>query len=385
MNYRHIYLDNAASTPMDPAVRERMLEVMDMVGNPSATHHFGRTMRAEVEKARTVVAGLLGASPAEIVFTSGGTEADNMALIGAYEGLGVRHFISSPLEHHAVTHTLEALAERDPSVRVDLLIPNSEGHLDLHALERMLAASSGPVLVSLMHGNNEIGNLNDIEAIGQLCRAHKAYFHCDMVQTVGLMNVDLRILPVDFLAASAHKFYGPKGVGILYRREGCSVPPLIRGGGQERNQRAGTENVAAICGMALALERLAARRGEAQAHLQALKDYFRQQLAAQIPGVAFNGDTRAGHSLPTVLNVAFPGDDVESLMLMNLDIRGISASGGSACTSGAITASHVLTALGHSEARIANSVRFSFSTFTTQEDLDYTLGVLRELVVGVAV
>lgn len=379
---KRVYLDNAASTPIHPKVVDAMLPYLtEMVGNPSSIHHHGRQLRAAIEKARKTVADIIHCAPAEVVFTSGGTEADNIAIRGAVKGMGVQHIITTALEHHAVLHTAEEMHARYGTM-VTHLATDDKGHIDLKQLEQLLAqdAKSGAkALVSLMHGNNEIGTLNDLDAIGALCKQHGAVFHSDTVQTMGHIPIHLQKLNADFVVASAHKFHGPKGVGFLYRREGIQIPAHITGGGQERNQRAGTENVACIVGLAAALELMAGDYTGHAGHLRAIKEQAMHKLKAAVPGVQFNGETAAGKSLDTVLNVAFPGEDLESLMLFNLDLMGISASGGSACTSGSVKGSHVLEALGHSPARIANSVRFSFSSMTTAEDIDYLVGQLRAL------
>ncbi len=376
---KRVYLDNAASTPIHPEVVEAMLPYLTgHVGNPSSIHYHGRQLRAAIEKARKSIADLLGASPAEIVFTSGGTEADNYALRGAAMSHGIRHIITSPLEHHAVCHTAEEL-NKTQGVSLTWLKPDLRGNLDMGELEEALKQNP-KALVSLMHGNNEIGTLNDLNAIGTLCQKYGALFHSDTVQTLGHLKLDTRTLPIDFLVASAHKFHGPKGVGFLYRREGKHLPAQITGGGQERNQRAGTENVAAIVGMAKALELIHTDYEKHAQHLRTLKEYAIAQIQSAVPEVLFNGETAAGKSLDTVLNVSFPGTDEESLLLFNLDLAGISASGGSACTSGSVKGSHVLEALGCNLTRMANSVRFSFSSFTTQEEIDYLATQLRTLV-----
>ncbi|MCE3006782.1 MAG: cysteine desulfurase [Bacteroidetes bacterium] len=371
-----VYLDNAATTPLLPEVLDAMMPYLtDVHGNPSSVHGHGREVRTAIEQARKTIAQAMGCSPAEIVFTSGGTEANNMAIKGAVRGLGVQRIITAPTEHHAVLHAAEHCAHY-LGTEVVYLQPNAAGEADLATLAQLLAGGK-KTLVSLMHGNNEIGVLNDLHAIGQLCRQHGALFHTDAVQTVGHLPLNTGQLPVDYLSASAHKFNGPKGVGFLYRNaDAPALPPLIDGGSQERNQRAGTENVPAIIGMAKALELSQANMTRHMAHIQALKNHMIQGLRARIPGVAFNGVIEPTQSLPTVLSVAFPGDDSESMLLMNLDIYQISASGGSACTSGSVHPSHVLHALGHSPARMANTVRFSFGPQTTLQEIDYTLDKL---------
>lgn len=379
MQHTRIYLDNAASTPLDPRVLEVMLPYLtEQYGNPSSIHSYGRQLRAAVEEARATVARLLNCSSAEIVFTSGGTEADNAALRQTVAQGRVQRLISSPLEHHAVCHTLEDLHQRH-RLPLHWLSVDREGHIDLDELERQLQ-QPGAALVSLMHGNNEIGTLNPVQAIAELCQRYGATFHCDTTQTVGHLPIDLQDWPVPYIVASAHKFYGPKGVGLLYVREGHALPPMLSGGGQERNQRAGTENVAYIVGMARALELCIAEQQAHLTHLHELKAYMMARLQAEVPGVQFNGDVRPEGALPWVLNVAFPGDDLESLILFNLDIQGVAASGGSACTSGSVTPSHVLSALGHSPERIANSVRFSFGVQNTRDEIDRVVSIVRQVV-----
>lgn len=374
----HVYLDNAATTSMDDRVIEAMLPFMrGFYGNPSSVHRHGREVRSAIEKARKKVAELLHASPSEIFFTSGGTEADNTALVCGVESHGLSHAISSPLEHHAVLHTLEVLAKKGV-LELSLLDVNAQGEIDLQQLEDLLK-SKPRSLVSLMQGNNEIGNLNDLEQIGSLARAHDAFFHSDTVQTMGHYAHDLSTLPVDSLVAGAHKFHGPKGVGFLYVRKDKKIYPFIHGGAQERNMRGGTENVIGIIGLAkaleISLEELAAHR----AHIEKVKRYFIQKLQQDLPGVSFNGcSADLERSLYTVLSVSFPpSESNRGMLLFHLDLEGISASGGSACSSGATVGSHVLRALQHDPER--DAVRFSFSRFTTMEEVDYTLEKLKGL------
>ncbi|HHG83124.1 MAG TPA: cysteine desulfurase, partial [Bacteroidetes bacterium] len=357
MSMRHVYLDNAASTPMDPEVLEHMVPfLLEHHGNPSSVHHHGRKLRAVIEKSRKEIAALLGAAPAEIFFTSGGTEADNMALKGC-EANGITHFISTRIEHHAVTHPLEAFEKKGKKVS---WIPVDEtGHPDLEALERALA--EGPrAMVCLMHANNEVGTILDMEAVAKCCQRHDAIFHSDTVQSMANVKFNLAETPVQFLAASAHKFYGPKGIGFLYMRSGMQIPAMLCGGSQERNLRAGTENVASIAAMAFSLGKCYANFEKKNTHLSELKQYLWEGLKRTVPGIQVNGTLEPGKAIPTVLNVAFPSDSTESMLLFNLDINGISASGGSACTSGSVVGSHVLAGMGHSPVRAANSVRFSF-------------------------
>ncbi len=375
---KHVYLDNAATTPMDDRVIEAMLPFMrGHFGNPSSVHSHGREVRTAIEKARKKVAELLQASPSEIFFTSGGTEADNTALVCGIESHGISHAITSPLEHHAVLHTLEMLAKKG-QVNLSLLEVNGKGEIDLTQLEELLKKNPKS-LVSLMQGNNEIGNLNDLERIGQMTQAHGAFFHSDTVQTMGHYTHDLSTLPVDALVAGAHKFHGPKGVGFLYVRKDKKIHPFIHGGAQERNMRGGTENVIGIIGLAkaleISLEELAAHRS----HIEKLKGYFIEKLSQEIPGIAFNGcSADLQKSLYTVLSVSLPpSESNRGMLLFHLDLEGISASGGSACSSGASVGSHVMRALQHPADR--DVVRFSFSRFTTMEEIDYTLEKLKAL------
>jgi cysteine desulfurase len=375
---KHVYLDNAATTPMDDRVIEAMLPFMrGHFGNPSSVHSHGREVRTAIEKARKKVAELLQASPSEIFFTSGGTEADNTALVCGIESHGIQHAITSPLEHHAVLHTLEMLAKKG-QVQLSLLEVNEKGEIDLAQLEELLKKNPKS-LVSLMQGNNEIGNLNDLERIGQMTQAHGAFFHSDTVQTMGHYTHDLSTLPVDALVAGAHKFHGPKGVGFLYVRKDKKIHPFIHGGAQERNMRGGTENVIGIIGLAkaleISLEELAAHRS----HIEKLKGYFIEKLGQEIPGITFNGcSADLQKSLYTVLSVSLPPSEANrGMLLFHLDLEGISASGGSACSSGASVGSHVMRALQHPADR--DVVRFSFSRFTTMEEIDYTLEKLKAL------
>lgn len=378
-----IYLDNAATTPLDPAVFEAMVPFLrDCFGNPSSVHAHGRQVRAAVEQARKTVAGLLNAAPGEITFTSGGTEADNRAIISTARSLGIRRAISTGLEHHAVLHSLEALAH-DGAVELLRVRHDERGRIDLNHLEELLR-DQPRALVSLMHANNEVGTLLPLADVGALCRSHGAVFHSDTVQTMGHYRHDVRALGLQFLVGSAHKFHGPKGVGFLFTDSSVQVAPLIQGGSQERGQRGGTENVAGIIGLAKALEIAYAEMADHQRHIQRLKDRMIGHLRAALgDDVQFNGTSElADESLYTVLNVSLPPSEMTEMLLFNLDIHRISASGGSACTSGSNVGSHVLTALGCDPAR--GAVRFSFSKFTTEAEVDYAAGVLAGLYQRVA-
>jgi cysteine desulfurase len=370
-----IYFDNAATTPLDKAVADEMYKVMCQdFGNPSSTHSHGRVVKTIIEEARKKVAQLLNCAPGEIFFTSGGTEADNMAIRKSVEDKGVKNIISSPIEHHAVSHTIEELAHQGKvQMHMVSLLPN--GHINLTHLEELLAAHPN-ALVSLMHANNEIGNLLPIQEVGQLCRKYNALFHCDTVQTIGHYAFNLQEIPVDFMACAAHKFNGPKGVGFIYINHAAQIKPFITGGAQERNMRGGTENVYGIVGLAKAMEIAYAHLEEKTQHIQGIKQYMIERLKETIPGVTFNGDAE-GNSLYTVLNVNFPPTPIAEMILFKLDIAGISASGGSACSSGSNVGSHVLQAIKVDPNR--PSVRFSFGKQNTKEEVDYVIEQLQKM------
>lgn len=372
---RKIYLDNAATTPMDPEVLDAMLPYMrEHHGNPSAIHAFGRTTRAAVEQARRTVAGLLNCAPGEIVFTSGGTEADNMAIMGSVRDLGVEHVISSPIEHHAVEYVAQAV-DLGGKAKAHWLRLHADGKPDLDHLEQLLRTHP-KALVSLMHANNEIGTRIDLLAVGTLCRRYGALFHSDTVQTMGHYRFDLGVLPIDFITCAAHKFHGPKGIGFLYMRNGATLKPMILGGSQERNMRAGTENIYGIVGLAKAMEVAYRDLDEHVAHISGLKQHMKRALLNTIPGVGFNGDS-SEDALYTVLSVNFPEDGRSEMLIYNLDIEGIACSGGSACSSGSNKGSHVL---GHLyPERPGANVRFSFSKFTTREDVDTVVSTLARI------
>lgn len=371
-----VYLDNAATTPMDPEVLKEMYKVMEsQFGNPSSIHAHGREARSLLEKARRTIANLLHTSPAEIFFTSGGTEADNMAIRCAIMDYGIKHAITSRLEHHAVLHTMEAM-EKAGLIKLSFVDVTPTGEVDYKHLEKLLQENERS-LVSLMHANNELGTLNNIGLIGDLCEQYDAIFHSDTVQTAGHYPHDLSKLKVHFMVCSAHKLHGPKGVGFIYVSHKVKIKPLLYGGAQERNMRGGTENIYGIAGLAKAVEMAYADMEEHQNHIQGLKTYMMERLKAQVPGIHFNGETDPAKSLYTVLNVSFPEMEMADMLLFNLDIAGISASGGSACSSGSNIGSHVLTAIGASPDRPA--VRFSFSKYTTKEEIDYTVNKVREI------
>jgi cysteine desulfurase len=377
-DFKSIYLDNAATTAIDERVLEEMLPYLrNSFGNPSSVHKHGREVRVAIEKARKSVANILQVSPGEICFTSGGTEADNMAIVGAIDTFGLTQIITSPIEHHAVLHTAERRS-RQMKLPLRLMDVDSKGNLNLDQLSTLLQENPKS-LVSLMHGNNEIGNINDVEKIGELCRSHGAFFHSDTVQTMGHYVHDLKSLPIDAVVGAAHKFHGPKGVGFLFIRKDKKIHPLLHGGSQERNLRGGTENVYGIIGMAKALELAYSEMASHESHIKEIKRYFKNRLCDSLPGVTFNGNSGdLETSLYTVLNVSFPPSDAnQGMLLFNLDLAGISVSGGSACSSGATLGSHVLQALKSDPHR--ESVRFSFSRFTTKREVDYTLSKIEEL------
>lgn len=373
-----IYLDNAATTPLDPEVFEAMKPfLLEDFGNPSSTHAHGRKVRAAIESARKQIAALLHCTPGEILFTSGGTEADNTILHSAVHTYGIRHIISSPLEHHAVTHTLEKIVH-DNSIELHFVNLDSHGNVNLQHLGVLLQQYPN-ALVSLMHANNEIGNLLDLHRVGELCANYNAYFHSDTVQTVGHFVHDLSTLRLHGMTAAAHKFHGPKGVGFMYIRKEKKIQPLLVGGAQERNMRGGTENVYGIVGMAKALEIAYRDMAQHTTYIKALKLRMIEKLRATIPGVDFNGNSAdIDNSLYTVLNVCLPESDTNNMLLFNLDLQGISASGGSACSSGATTGSHVLSHLYPGSKK--GAIRFSFSKYNTPAEIDFVVDKLADLV-----
>lgn len=374
-----VYLDNAATTPLDREVLEAMMPYLtEHYGNPSSIHGHGRQVRSAIEMSRKKVAELLNTSPSEIFFTSGGTEADNTALVRSIEAYGLTHAITSRIEHHAVLHTLEYLHNAG-KVQLTYIDLDEKGHIDIGQLEGFLKERPGKVLISLMHANNEIGNLNDIAKIGELAKAYKAVFHTDTVQAVGHYRHDLQALNLQMMVGAAHKFHGPKGVGFLHINHNCKIHPFIHGGAQERNMRGGTENVSGIIGLAKALELAYEHMDDHRRQIETLKKSMIEQLTANIEGITFNGDSaNLARSLYTVLSVSLPPNEDNDMILFSLDIEGVSASGGSACSSGSNVGSHVLGALGVDPMR--GNIRFSFSRFTTRHDIDFAVQKLTELV-----
>lgn len=375
---KKVYLDNAATTPLDELVFEEMKPYMlEYYGNPSSIHSYGRQVRAGIERARKKVADILNTSPSEIFFTSGGTEADNTAIRCTVDEYQVKNIITTPIEHHAVLHTVEVLEKRG-LVNKHLLDVNSKGQIALEQIEELLKKDPN-TLVSVMHANNEIGTVNDIHAIAELCQAYGAIFHTDTVQTMAHFPHDLQLLKANFIVGSAHKFHGPKGVGFLYVNHEKRIHPFIHGGAQERNMRGGTENVYGIIGLAKALEIAYQHMNEHRKQIEAVKGYMIDKLKATIDGVEFNGTSgELDNSLYTVLNVSLPPSEDNDMLLFNLDINGISASGGSACSSGSNIGSHVLTAVGADPDR--GAIRFSFSRFNTHDEVDYVVEKLSEII-----
>lgn len=375
---KRVYFDNAATTPIDSEVADLMCELLkEKFGNPSSIHAYGRETRAIIERARKQIAGFLNVEPSEIYFTGGGTEADNMAIRCSVRDLGVTRIISSPVEHHAVLHTVEEL-KAENKVELNMVRITKDGFVDMDHLRELLAASGKKTLVSLMHANNEIGNMIDLKEVGDLCAEYNALFHSDTVQTMSHYNFDFSSLNVHFATCSAHKFHGPKGIGFLYISNDVQIGPMIVGGSQERNMRAGTENVYGIAALAKAMEVAHRDMEEHQEHIQGIKTYMIEQLESLFPEIDFNGDPKSSdRSLYTVLNASFPSSDMDEMFLYNLDIEGVAASGGSACSSGSNVGSHVLNSLGKSSTGPA--IRFSFSRFNTKDDVDHAISVLKEL------
>lgn len=378
MNTAPIYLDYAATTPLRKEVKERMMEVMDgPFGNPSSTHQFGRKSRTIVEECRKYIAKSFNCSPAEVIFTSGGTEADNAALFLSIRDLGVKRIITSAIEHHAILHTAESM-QRNYDVEVEFVKLLANGNPDLNHLEELLK-NEKPTLVSLMHANNELGNLLDLTETGRICHQYKAYFHSDTVQSIGQLPLDLTALPIDLISASAHKFYGPKGVGFLYMSSAVKTASFITGGAQERNMRGGTENVIGLAGMHTAIKYKLENLEEEGEHVKNMKVYLLTQLTESFGDqVQFNGlSADLDNSLHKILSVSFPKLK-NDMLLFTLDLKGIAVSGGSACASGSLKGSHVIsTILPDSDYPV---VRFSFGKNTTIEELDRTMDILKTII-----
>ncbi|MDP5082503.1 MAG: cysteine desulfurase [Winogradskyella sp.] len=375
---KQVYLDNAATTALRPEVIAQMTKVLkDTYGNASSSHSFGRSSKALLEQSRKNIASYFKVSAAEIVFTSGGTEADNLVLRSAVRDLGVAEIITSKIEHHAVLHTAEQL-QKEYNITIKYVDLEPCGSINYQHLEALLE-SSDKALVSLMHINNEVGNILDLERVANLCKSHSALFHSDMVQSVGHYSIDLQRVSVDFFAASAHKFHGPKGVGFCFVRKESGLKPLIFGGEQERGYRAGTESVHNIVGMDEALKMAYANLDAEKTYVSGLKLYFIEQLKANLPDVKFNGGCDSLNSTYTLVNACLPIAPEKAAMLQfQLDLKGIACSKGSACQSGSNQQSHVLSTLLDEDRLKRPSVRFSFSKFNTKEELDYVISVLKE-------
>lgn len=375
-----VYLDNAATTQVRSEVIERMQEALAIhYGNPSSTHSFGRSAKTAVEQARKTIARTLNAQPSEIIFTSGGTEADNMILRCAVRDLGVETIITSKIEHHAVLHTVEEL-EKEYGTKVWYVQLLSDGNPDLQHLEQLLTKDHSKKLVSLMHVNNEIGNITDIASVARLCKEHDALFHSDTVQSIGHYPWDVQEIPIDFMTAAAHKFHGPKGIGFAFIRKNSGLKPLIVGGAQERGFRAGTEPFHNIVGLEEAFIKAYEHLEEETQTVKELKKYFIEKVQQEIPNAVFNGlSGDMEKSTYTLVNVRLPFDAQKALMLLfHLDMKGIACSKGSACQSGSDQGSHVLSQLLEGEELAKPSLRFSFSMYNTKEELDYTVQVLKE-------
>ena len=375
-----VYFDNAATTELRHEVIDVMAQVLKAnFGNPSSSHSFGRSSKSLIEKSRKAIASCLNVSASEIIFTSGGTEADNLILNSAVRDLGVKHIITTKIEHHAVLHTVEALQESH-NIDVSFVNLDSKGNLDFNHLESLLQTET-KTLVSLMHINNEIGNITDIKHVSNLCKANNALFHSDAVQSVGHYNLDLQDIQVDFIAAAGHKFHGPKGVGFAFIRKNIGyLKPLIFGGEQERGLRAGTESVHNIAGLEAALKLCHERAEEEHEYINGLKLYFINEIKAALPGVTFNGESEnLEKSTYTLINVCLPIPANKSAMLLfQLDLKGIACSKGSACQSGSSKKSHVLSEILSGDDLEKPSLRFSFSIFNTKAEVDYVISILKE-------
>ena len=378
----NVYFDNAATTPMRKEVIQSISTIMEeCFGNPSSTHAFGRTAKTHLETARKGIASLLNAEPQEIIFTSGGTESDNMILNCAVKDLGVTTLISSQIEHHAILHALDALDKID-KIRVSYVKTDEKGSVDLNHLEKLLLEDNSKKLVSLMHVNNEIGNILDLQKVGEICHQHEALFHTDAVQGVGHFTFDLKKLPVDFLSSAAHKFHGPKGIGFSFVRKNSNLEPFIHGGAQERGLRAGTESVHNVVGMHKALELSYLNLKEESKKVADLKEYFKSSLLNIFPEAQFNGfSANKTHSTYTLINVALPiSQEKAGLLDFHLDLKGIACSKGSACQSGSRSGSHVLNTIQPKEMQSWPSLRFSFSFFNSLKEVDYVMATLEEFV-----
>ncbi len=377
----NIYLDNAATTPIRESVIEKMQAALAVYGNPSSTHSFGRTAKTAIESARKVIAKTLNAHPSEIIFTSGGTEADNMILRCAVRDLGVQTIITSKIEHHAVTHTVEEL-ESKQNIQLLFVDLDANGSPILEHLQELLKKDNSKKLVSLMHVNNEIGNILDVDTVGNICKENDAFFHSDTVQSIGHYDWDVQKTPIDFMAAAAHKFHGPKGIGFAYIRKDSGLGCMISGGAQERGLRAGTESLHNIVGLEEAFNCAYQNLEEEKAYVKGLKKYFIEEIQREIPEVKFNGlSGDINKSTYTLVNLLLPVDAQKALMLLfHLDMKGIACSQGSACQSGSGKGSHVLTEILSDQEMQKPSLRLSFSKYNTKKELDATIAILKEFV-----
>ncbi|MBL0013184.1 MAG: cysteine desulfurase [Flavobacterium sp.] len=373
---KKVYLDNAATTSIYPEVIQEMTKVMqEDFGNPSSSHSFGRQSKSVLEFSRKSIAKLLNATAQEVIFTSGGTEANNWVLRNAVTTLKVERVISSKIEHHAVLHVLEAL-QKEFSITIDYVAILPNGEIDVTHLVTLLSDDKR-TLVSLMHVNNEIGTVLDLDLIGRICKQHQAYFHSDTVQSIGKASFDVQQLPIDFLVASAHKFHGPKGVGFAFVRKGIAVSPILYGGEQEKGIRPGTESIHNIAGMAKALEISYANLADNLTYISDLKSYLVLQLQSFFPGFQINGNPEGFYN---IINVLLPfSEDKTAMILFHLDMKGIAVSRGSACQSGSAKPSHVLAEVLHGADLAKPSLRISLSQHNSKEDIDYLISTLKEL------
>lgn len=379
---RKVYFDNAATTPLRSEVIDSMTHVLKTeFGNPSSTHEFGRSSKALIETARKQIAEILHVSAAEIIFTSGGTEADNLVINSCVKNLNVSRIISSKIEHHAVLHAIQDL-QTSYGITVEYVNLDQSGAVDFAHLERLLADTTQKTLVSLMHINNEVGNILDLKHVAQLCKKYDSLFHSDTVQSIGHYPLDFTDIPIDFAAVAAHKFHGPKGVGFAFIRKNSGIKPMIFGGSQEKGLRAGTEPVHAIVGMVEALRISYQNLAQEKSHITDLKNYFKTSLSKEIPEIKFNGQCADNqNSSYTVLNVCLPVSAEKGMMLLfQLDLKGIACSKGSACQSGSSKGSHVLSEILSDEDLTKPSIRFSFSSFNTKDEIDYVVQTLKTFV-----
>ena len=378
-----VYLDNAATTKVRDEVADSITEVIkNEYGNPSSTHSYGRSSKSIVETSRKEIAALLNVSSSEIIFTSGGTEGDNMILRNCVKNLNVKHIVSSKIEHHAVTHTIDYLLTCN-DIKITYVKIHSNGDIDYDDLESILEGSSEKTLVSLMHINNELGNISNIKLISDLCKKYNALFHSDTVQSIGHYDLDFNKLQLDFFVASAHKFHGPKGVGFAFVRKNTKLGSFITGGMQEKGFRAGTESVHNIYGMSEALKISLKNLVNEKKYVTDIKNYFISKISNEIKGVKFNGTSgEADKSTYTLVNVLLPIDKkTGGLFMFKLDMKGIACSKGSACQSGSDNGSHVLNEIQNKQDNENISLRFSFSVFNTKKDIDYTILELKKLII----